>query len=90
MNSLIVSLSRRFSPEILRLSSDCLIIKEARTLEPEETQTCYNYVRVLTVNLLKVLLLLIVTRLCSVCWARVATPLSMSGLESISPLFMLV
>ena len=26
-------------------SSDRLIIKEARKLEPEETQTCYNYVR---------------------------------------------
>lgn len=40
VNGCIVKLSCRFSPEILCLSSDRLIIKEARKLEPEETQTC--------------------------------------------------
>lgn len=42
MNGPIVSLSCSFSLETLCLSSDHLIIKEARKLEPEETQTCYS------------------------------------------------
>lgn len=90
MNGLIVSLSCRFSLEILCLSSDHLIIKEARTLEPEETQTCYNYVRASAAHLLEVwlLLLLIVTQLCPMDWARV-TPLSLSSLELISLLFLM-
>lgn len=46
VNGPIVSLSHRFAPEILRLSSDRLIINKARKLEPEETQTCHNYVSV--------------------------------------------
>lgn len=40
------SLPSSFSSEILRLSPNRLIMTEARKLEPEETQTCYNYVRV--------------------------------------------
>lgn len=89
MNGLIVSLACRFSPEILCLSLDRLIIKEARTLEAEEIQACYNYVRVLTVHLLKVSLLpSLLTHLCSMCWARVKTPLSMSSLEFIISLLL--
>lgn len=87
MNSLIVSLSCRFSPEILCLSSDHLIIKEARKPEPEETQICSNYVRVFNGTFawsfvaVVVAVFLRVTQLCWMCWAGVIRMLSVSWLS---------